>query len=198
MQRLVPKILGIVCIVAGLGWSLLFPKGGYFLRPDFVASVAIGLGLIIPGIIMLFITKARALPSILAILLVWSVLLNACLFSWAYEVIVLVRSPAALKSDNGNINAAATNDGNAITFLCRVQAEAEVFYEIHIDGKTVGSGGSAPNPKNKMTHILSAAPGDHILTVTAPGYETWQKTITLLEGSKNGQNFLIELKKSTK
>lgn len=45
---------------------------------------------------------------------------------------------------------------------------------------------------------LAATPGDHVLTITAPGYETWQKAITLLEGSKNGQNFLIELKKSAK
>jgi hypothetical protein len=54
------------------------------------------------------------------------------------------------------------------------------------------------NPKDKMTHILSAAPGDHVVTITAPGYETWQKTITLSKGSTSGPNIVAELKKSAK
>jgi len=95
-------------------------------------------------------------------------------------------------------NSVLKNGNNTISFLCRVQAEAEISYEIHVDGKIVGSGSMTPNPKDKMTHILSATPGDHILTITAPGYETWQKTVTLSEGSMNGANILAELKKSTK
>lgn len=207
MQRLAPKIIGVVFIITGLVWSAVFPKTGYFIRPDFVASVAIGLGLIIPGIIMLFITKTRALSSILVILLVWSVLLNACLFSWAYGATVLVRDFATLKSDNKSINIVGSpsaadsvpeSGDNTISFLCRVQAAAEIFYEIHIDGKVVGSGNAIPNSKDKMTHILSATPGDHVVTITAPGYEIWQKSITLSADSKTGQNILAELKKSVK
>lgn len=86
---------------------------------------------------------------------------------------------------------------NAITFFCRVQAEAEISYEIRIDGKKAGSGSMIQNPKDKMTHILSATPGDHVLTVTASGYETWQKTITLSD-SNAGQNISAEMKKTEK
>jgi len=95
-------------------------------------------------------------------------------------------------------NSVLKSGNNTISFLCRVQAEAEISYEIHVDGKIVGSGSMTPNPKDKMTHILSATPGDHILTITAPGYETWQKTVTLSEGSMNGSNILAELKKPAK
>ena len=95
-------------------------------------------------------------------------------------------------------NGVPKSGDNTISFLCRVQAEAEISYEIHVDGKTVGSGSMIPNPKDKMTHILSATPGDHALTITAPGYEAWRKTITLSEGSMNGPNILAEMKKSAK
>ena len=95
-------------------------------------------------------------------------------------------------------NSVLMSDDSTISFLCRVQAETEVFYEIHIDGKVVGSGNAIPNSKNKMTHILSATPGDHAVTITAPGYETWRKTVTLSADSKIGQNILAELKKPTK
>ena len=82
-----------------------------------------------------------------------------------------------------------------IPFRYSVQAEEEVACEIKIDGKLVSTG---KTQKQTCYFSLAATPGDHVLTVIAPGYETWQKTITLLEGSKGGQNFLIELKKPTK
>ncbi|MBU4285377.1 MAG: hypothetical protein KKD76_00600 [Verrucomicrobia bacterium] len=104
------KILGVICIVAGLVWSVLFPKTGYFLRPDFVASVAIGLGLIIQGVIMLFIARTRALLSTLAILFVWSVLLNVFLFSLFHGANTFIREFAAPKSSNENVDAAANLD----------------------------------------------------------------------------------------
>ena len=85
---------------------------------------------------------------------------------------------------------------NIVLLRYSVQADEEVAYEVCLDGKFVSSGKALI--KQDCYLSLPASPGDHILTVTAPGYETWQKTITLLEGSKNGQNFLIELKKSTK
>jgi hypothetical protein len=45
---------------------------------------------------------------------------------------------------------------------------------------------------------LAATARDHFLTVTAPGYETWEKLITVMGGTKYAQNFLVELKKSEK
>jgi len=85
---------------------------------------------------------------------------------------------------------------NIVLLRYAVQADEEVVYEVCLDGKFVSSGKALI--KQYCYIGLAATPGDHILTVTAPGYETWQKTVTLLEGSKNGQNFLVELKKSTK
>ncbi|MCG2660577.1 MAG: hypothetical protein L6437_10075 [Kiritimatiellae bacterium] len=85
---------------------------------------------------------------------------------------------------------------NIVLLRYSVQADEEAVYEICLDGKFVSSGKALI--KQDCFLSLPTIPGDHILTVTAPGYETWQKTVTLLEGSKNGQNFLIELKKSAK
>jgi predicted acyltransferase len=93
------KVIGIICILAGLTWSVFFPKSNELLRPDFVASVAVGLGLIIPGVIVLFFTRKRAAVSALAILLVWSVLLNACLFSWARAATDFIRKNAEQSTD---------------------------------------------------------------------------------------------------
>ncbi len=76
-------IIGSILIVAGVVWSLMFPKTKDILRPDFVASVAIGVGLIIPGFIILFLKKHRMVSSILSIFLIWSILMNLFLFSFA-------------------------------------------------------------------------------------------------------------------
>ena len=89
----------------------------------------------------------------------------------------------------------AQSGKNTVPFRYAVQANEEVVYEVCLDGKFVSSGKTL---KQYSYLSLSATPGDHVLTVTAPGYETWQKTVTLLEGSKNGQNFLVELKKPAK
>jgi hypothetical protein len=77
----VQKLIGSICIVSGLVWSAGFPKTQEILRPDFVASVAIGLGLIIPGVIILFFRKSKGLVLSISIILVWSLLLNVVLFS---------------------------------------------------------------------------------------------------------------------
>lgn len=79
------KLIGSICIVSGLVWSAMFPKTKEILRPDFVASVAIGLGLIIPGVIILFFRKSKSLVLSISIMLVWSLLLNVFLFSYMRE-----------------------------------------------------------------------------------------------------------------
>ena len=82
-SKLARVIIGGIFIVAGVVWSLMFPKTKDLLRPDFVASVAIGAGLIIPGFIIIFLKKNRIVSSILSIFLIWSVLMNVFLLSFA-------------------------------------------------------------------------------------------------------------------
>jgi beta-xylosidase len=72
-----------ICIFAGVIWSVMFPKTADILRPDFVASAAIGTGLILSGFIMLFLKKHRNASGILSIFLIWSILLNLFLLSYA-------------------------------------------------------------------------------------------------------------------
>jgi len=89
-----------------------------------------------------------------------------------------------------------------VPFTCVVQAETEVLYEIDLDGKFVSSGKTFPPEKGLLQSMeLTAIPGDHILTVTAPGYETWQKKVTIVNRTSNtkyGPSFRIVLKKSEK
>jgi len=102
------------------------------------------------------------------------------------------------KIANWNLDYVASEQPGKNIVLLRyaVQADEEVAYEVCLDGKFVSSGKALI--KQNCYLSLPSTPGDHILTVTAPGYATWQKTITLLEGSKNGQNFLVELKRFEK
>jgi hypothetical protein len=86
------RIAGALLIIAGAIWSILFPKTADILRPDFVASVAIGIGLIIPGVVIFFSTKARGLTIVLATLLLWSLLLNAVLISQVKAMTAAMRS----------------------------------------------------------------------------------------------------------
>jgi 4-amino-4-deoxy-L-arabinose transferase-like glycosyltransferase len=75
-------LIGGILIIAGVIWSCMFPKTTDILRPDFVASVAIGAGLILAGFIVLFLKKQRVVSGILSIFLIWSILLNIFLFSY--------------------------------------------------------------------------------------------------------------------
>jgi hypothetical protein len=76
-------LIGSILIIAGVTWSFMFPKTTDILRPDFVASVAIGTGLILAGSIILFLKKHRIVSGILSIFLIWSILMNLFLFSFA-------------------------------------------------------------------------------------------------------------------
>lgn len=81
----IKMVIGTAFIITGLVWSIMFPKTIEVLRPDFVASVAIGIGLVISGVLILFFKKSRVLQGVLSILLTWSLLMNAFLFCWARE-----------------------------------------------------------------------------------------------------------------
>jgi len=85
-----------------------------------------------------------------------------------------------------------------IPFSCIVQAETEVLYEFNLDGKFVGSGKTLLPGHGMQACGMTATPGDHVLIVTAPGYETWQRTVTIMSGTKYGSSFRIDLKKSEK
>ena len=87
-----------------------------------------------------------------------------------------------------------------VPFYCVVQSatDAIVIYEINLDYNLVSSNRTMPKDKGTQMIELSATVGDHLLTVTAPGCETWKKYITITGGTKYGQTFLIELKKSEK
>ena len=92
------------------------------------------------------------------------------------------------------------SDQRNVPFHCIVQSATDlvVIYEINFDGKLVSSGRTIPKEKGTQILEFTTPPGDHVLTVTAPGCETWQKTITVMGGIKYGQTFLVELKKSEK
>ena len=73
-----------------------------------------------------------------------------------------------------------------------------VSYEIQLDGKLIASARTIPKEKATQMHEFAAFPGDHVLTVTAPGSERWEKNITITGSTKYGQTFQVELKKSEK
>jgi len=69
-------IFGCVVVGCGIFWTIMFPKTGEILRPDFVGSVALGVGIIVTGILCFFMTRTRAATLVLSILLLWSLLTN--------------------------------------------------------------------------------------------------------------------------
>jgi len=85
-----------------------------------------------------------------------------------------------------------------VPFTCIVQAETEVAYEFQLDGKFVSSGKTLLPGKGMQLCEMTATPGDHVLMVTAPGYETWLRTVNIMSGTKHGSHFRIDLKKSGK
>ncbi len=89
---------------------------------------------------------------------------------------------------------------NDAPFNCVVQSETDaiIAYEVHLDDKLVSSGRAMPKEKDMTMLKLAANTGDYTLTVTAPGCETWQKTITVMGNIEKGQFFLVESEKSGK
>ena len=90
------------------------------------------------------------------------------------------------------------SDANMVPFSCIVQSNAEILYEVHLDGNFVSSGKTLPPGKGIQLLDMAATPGDHVLMVTAPGYETWLRTVTIMSGTQHGSHFRIDLMKSTK
>ena len=86
--------VGALFILAGVIWTIMFPKTSDLLRPDFVASVAIGIGLMVPGVLLLFSMEGRRMMIALSIVLLWSLLLNGALLAEMKAIAVAVRTLA--------------------------------------------------------------------------------------------------------
>lgn len=83
-----------------------------------------------------------------------------------------------------------------VPFTCIVQADTEVNYELNIDGKFVSCGKTLPPGKGMQICEMTATAGDHVLMVTAPGYRTWLRTVTLMSGTRRGSHFRVDLEKA--
>ena len=93
-SSIVKVVIASILIAAGAIWSIMFPKTREVLRPDFVASVAIGIGLVIPGVLILFLKRSRVLPVVLSILLLWSLLINVFFVCWVKQAAEVFRELA--------------------------------------------------------------------------------------------------------
>ena len=87
VPMIIKIVLASILIGAGVFWSLMFPKTTAIFRPDFVASVGIGVGLVASGVLVLLVKRSRVLHFILSLLLLWSLLLNAVLLSTVKEFV---------------------------------------------------------------------------------------------------------------
>ena len=79
--RIIRIVLGCLMIGCAVVWSTMFPKTTEILKPDFVLSVAVGLGLAASGVFCLLLTKRRAAVLVLSTLLLWSALSNVALLA---------------------------------------------------------------------------------------------------------------------
>ena len=95
-------VLASILIGAGVFWSIMFPKTTAIFRPDFVASVAIGVGLVASGVLVFLVKRSRVLLFILSLLLLWSLLLNAALLSQAKSLIEIVKDFAQTNTNMGS------------------------------------------------------------------------------------------------
>jgi hypothetical protein len=95
-------VLASVFIGAGVFWSIMFPKTTEIFRPDFVASVAVGVGLVASGVLIFLVKRSRFLLFILSLLLLWSLLLNVVLLSEAKSLTEIVKDFAQTHTNLGS------------------------------------------------------------------------------------------------
>ena len=98
----VKAVIGTIFVVAGVIWSIMFPKTAEVFRPDFVASVAIGVGFVASGVLVFLIKRSRVLHLILSLLLLWSLLLNAVLLSETKSLMEIVKDFAQTHTNMGS------------------------------------------------------------------------------------------------
>ena len=74
--KMTRTVFGCLIIACGIIWSIMFPKTREIFRPDFVLSVALGIGLLVTGVLCFFIKRSRVVVLLLSIMLLWSALAN--------------------------------------------------------------------------------------------------------------------------
>ena len=94
-------VLASILIGAGVFWSIMFPKTTAIFRPDFVASVGIGVGLVASGVLVFLVKRSRVLHFILSLLLLWSLHFNAALLSEAKSLMELVKDSVQTNTNMG-------------------------------------------------------------------------------------------------
>jgi len=109
------------CVVVGCGivWSIMFPKTDEILRPDFVFSVALGLGLIVTGIFCFFMTRSRAALLVLSILFLWSMLTNVVVLALLRGGLEIVRDIPSMEARNAQywLSILESNRDDKIAYL---------------------------------------------------------------------------------
>ena len=76
------KALAFVLFVAGIVWSIAFPKKASF-DHDMVASVCIGAGLLGSATLLFLWHRMRPASAVLSFLLLWSLVGNAYWIAWS-------------------------------------------------------------------------------------------------------------------
>lgn len=90
---MIRTVSAIALILAGLVWSLLFPKSAAW-RWDMVASVGVAVGLLGTGFLVLVAHRFRRATAVLSTLLLWSLIANVSLFAWQRDASDLLLSTA--------------------------------------------------------------------------------------------------------
>ena len=75
-SKIIRTVFGCLIIALGIIWSIMFPKTREIFRPDFVLSVALGIGLLVTGVLCFFMKRSRVAVLLLSIMLLWSALAN--------------------------------------------------------------------------------------------------------------------------
>jgi len=75
-SKIIRTVFGCLIIALGIIWSIMFPKTREIFRPDFVLSVALGIGLLVTGVLCFFMKRSRVAVLLLSIMLLWSTLAN--------------------------------------------------------------------------------------------------------------------------
>ena len=90
--KIIKIVLASILIGAGVFLSIMLPKTTAIFSPDFISSVAIGVGLVASGVLVFLVKRTRVVHFILSLLLLWSLLLNAVLLSTIKDFVVQINT----------------------------------------------------------------------------------------------------------
>ena len=92
-------LIGACATLAGVVWIVMFPKTGNVVRPDFVWSLVVGVGLVGTGGIVLLRQFKSPLAITASLVLLWSLLCNVGLLAANREYARLLTSMVAHSSN---------------------------------------------------------------------------------------------------